>query len=56
MAAKAITAILAGYFNQGEGKRGLSDFQQELKALTVEEKLELAEGVCLITGDTIRKA
>lgn len=51
---KTIVAVLAGYFNQGEGKRPLSVFQQELKALTEEEKRELAEGVCAITGDTIK--
>jgi hypothetical protein len=53
MAAKKVTAILAGYFNEGEGKRAPSDFLQELKALTADEKRELAEGVCAITGDTI---
>lgn len=53
MATKGVTAILAGYFNQGDGKRALSEFQAELKALTTEEKRELAEGVCRITGDTI---
>lgn len=54
MAAKGITSILAGYFNAGEGKRALTEFQAELKALTAEEKRELAEGVCKITGDSIK--
>lgn len=54
MSAKGITSILAGYFNEGEGKRHLKDFQTELKALNTEEKQELAEGVCAITGDTIK--
>lgn len=54
MAQKSIVSILAGYFNQGDGKRGLADFQQELKALSDAEKRELAKGVCAITGDTIR--
>jgi hypothetical protein len=53
MAAKKITAILSGYFNTGEGKRGASEFLAELKALSADEKRELAEGVCAITGDTI---
>jgi len=53
MAAKGIIAVLAGYFNQGEGKRPLTDFRNELKALSDAEKLELAEGVCAITGDTL---
>ena len=51
---KGITSILAGYFNAGGGKRSLSEFQAELKALTTDEKRELAEGVCAITGDTIK--
>jgi hypothetical protein len=54
MAAKGITAILTGYFNVDEGKRPSSDWLKELKALTPEEKRELAEGVCAITGDTIK--
>jgi hypothetical protein len=34
-------------------KRPMRDFAAELKELTDAEKLELAEGVCVITGDTI---
>lgn len=56
MAAKGIVAILSGYFNQGDGKRSLPAFRDELAALTTEEKQELAEGVCAITGDTIKSA
>lgn len=55
MAEKTITAILSGYFNQGEGKRGLTDWRDELSALSADEKRELAEGVCAITGDTIKR-
>lgn len=55
MVAKKIPTILAGYFNVGEGKRSISAFAEELKALSPEEKQELAEGVCAITGDTIAK-
>lgn len=54
MAVKGITSILAGYFNAGEGKRPLTEFQAELKALTAQEKRELAVEVCAITGDTIK--
>jgi hypothetical protein len=52
--AKGITSILATFFNSGEGKRPLAIFQQELKALSAEEKHELALGVCAITGETIK--
>lgn len=54
MAQKTIVSVLAGYFNSGDGKRPLSEFQVEMKALTVEEKRELALGVCEITGDTLK--
>lgn len=37
----------------GEGKRSSTEFLAELKALTLEEKTELAQGVCDITGDSI---
>lgn len=56
MAAKGITSILSGYFNQGDGKRSLTDFRAELAALTDAEKRQLAEGVCAVTGDTIKEA
>lgn len=52
MASKGAVAILAGYFNQDEGKRPLTEFRDELKALSDDEKTELAQGVCEITGDT----
>lgn len=55
MPAKTVTTALSGYFNEGAGKRPASEFLKELKALTPEEKLELAEGVCAITGDTLKK-
>lgn len=55
MAAKRIPTILASYFNTGDGKRSLADFAAELKALSDDEKLSLAEGVVAITGDTIAK-
>lgn len=51
---KGVVAILSGYFNQGDGKRPLSVFRDELKNLSDAEKRELAEGVCAITGDTLK--
>lgn len=54
MAEKTAVAILAGYFNQGDGKRPLRDFQAEVKELSPEEKRDLALGVCEITGDTLK--
>jgi hypothetical protein len=52
---KTVTGALAGYFNEGDGKRPLGDFQKELKAMTDEEKLELAEGACAVMGWTLKK-
>lgn len=54
MATKTVIAILTGYFNTGEGKRPSAEWLTEVKALTPEEKRELAQGVCDITGDTIK--
>lgn len=54
MAEKGTVAILSGYFNQGDGKRSLPVFRDELKDLTDAEKRELALGVCAITGDTLK--
>jgi hypothetical protein len=51
---KTIVGALAGYFNQGEGKRALSEFQQEVKALSDKEKLELAQGACDVMGWTLK--
>jgi hypothetical protein len=53
MAAITPLKALAGYFNEGDGKRPLRDFTAEIKALSTEEKQELAEGVVAITGDTL---
>jgi hypothetical protein len=54
MSALGVTSILAKYFNEGAGKRSLSEFKDELNKLSTDEKRELAEGVCAITGDTIK--
>lgn len=53
MAVKRIPTILAGYFNQGDGKVSIRAFAEELKALNDDEKRELALGVCAITGDEL---
>lgn len=55
MPAQSMTKILASYFNVGEGKRSLAAFAAEIKALSDAEKRELAQGVCAITGDTIKE-
>lgn len=53
MAQTTVLKALAGYFNTGENKKSLAEFSAELKQLTAEEKLELAQGVVAITGDTL---
>jgi hypothetical protein len=54
--AKTVTAILTGYFNTGEGKRSNTEWIAELRALSAEEKMTIAQGVCAITGETVIKA
>lgn len=54
MAQVTVVKALAGFFNEGAGKRPLAKFQQELKAMSDVEKRELAEGVCAITGDELK--
>lgn len=56
MASKGVVSILAGYFNQDDGKRSLPEFRDELKELSDAEKTELALAVCAITGDTLKEA
>jgi len=53
MASKTILKTLTDYFNVGDGKRPTRDWATEIKALSPDEKRELAEGVCAITGDTL---
>lgn len=50
-----VTAIkaLTNYFNVDAGKRPSREWLQEVKALTPEEKRELAELVCVATGDEL---
>lgn len=54
MAEVTVLKALANYFNQGDGKRSLREFQAEIKAMTDAEKLDLARGVVAITGDTLK--
>lgn len=53
---KSPVKILTEYFNTGDGKRATSEWANELRALSTEEKRALAEGVCAITGDTVTAA
>lgn len=54
MAATTITKALTGYFNTTDSRKvPAKEWLMELKALTDAEKLELAESVCAITGDTL---
>lgn len=45
-----IVAILAKYFNEGAGKRPLTDFAKEVKALDDPSKKELGAGAAKILG------
>lgn len=59
MAAKGITAIIAGFFNKdSEGKTitPLRQFAGEVQALSDDDKLWFAEEICKITGDTVKAA
>lgn len=58
MAAKAITTLLNLYFNPKDAPnyKPLREFVTELHDLTDADKLELATGICEITGDTIKVA
>lgn len=47
---KSVLKALTDYFNVGDGKRPLSEWSKEVKALKPSEKQELAEGVCEVTG------
>jgi hypothetical protein len=49
---KTVVVVLTEYFNSGGGKRSNTDWLFELRMLTVEEKRQLAEQVCAVTGDT----
>ena len=53
MATKSVLKTLTDYFNTGAGKRSMKDWAAEIKALSAQEKLELARGVAEITGDTL---
>jgi hypothetical protein len=53
MAKITVTKALTGFFNTGDGKRSTTEWMGELKALTTEEKAELAALVCAVTGDSL---
>jgi len=52
---KTTVAALTGYFNEGDGKRPLNIWRDELQALTPAEKRELAELACAASGWTLRE-
>lgn len=45
-----VVRALNRYFNDGAGKRSISEFNQEVKALSADEKVELAQGACDVMG------
>ena len=51
---KTAIAWLTGYFNQNEGKRAMTAWRDELKALSPEEKQELAEGVAALSDGVVK--
>lgn len=53
MASVSVTKCLTEFFNSGDGKRDSKTWLGELKALSGDEKRELAELVCDATGDTL---
>jgi hypothetical protein len=56
MAQVTVTKALSGYFNVEPRKVPAQEWLKELKALTPDEKRELAEAVCKATGDTLAAA
>ncbi len=54
MAQTTVLKAIAGYFNSDPStKKPLREFTEEVKALTPEEKRELAELIVKVTGDTL---
>ena len=53
MAKTTVTKALTGYFNVEPRKVPAQEWLKELKALSSEEKRELAMGVVAITGDEL---
>ena len=47
---KSTLKALTDYFNEGDGKRPLKEWAEEVKALSPDEKAELAKGVCAVKG------
>ena len=50
MATVTVLKALTSYFNDGEGKRSMTQWAAEIKALSADEKLELAQGACKVMG------
>lgn len=53
MPGKTALKLLTDYFNVGDGKRPLKDWAAEIKALSPEEKHDLAKGITAITGEQL---
>lgn len=53
MATVTVTKALNSYFNSGDGKRPAQDFLRELRELSTEEKLALAQEIVKVNGDTL---
>jgi hypothetical protein len=55
MAQTTALKAIAGYFNAKDAPnhKPLREFAAEVRMLSDEEKQELAEGICAITGDTL---
>jgi len=53
MAATTVIKALTNFFNVGDGKRPSKNWLAELKAMSVDEKRELAEMVVAETGDAL---
>ncbi len=54
MAQTTVLKAIAGYFNSDPAtKKPLREFTEEVKALSPEEKREMAEMIVALTGDTL---
>jgi hypothetical protein len=53
MAKVTVLKALTNFFNTGEGKRPAKVWMEEIKALTLAQKVELATLVVAETGDTL---
>lgn len=53
MATISVTKALTNFFNVDPVKLPAKEWVAELRKLTPDDKAELAQGVCAITGDTL---